>query len=167
MPVTAQIDIALKARVTKTADLSAPGANVNLSGQFVLGSGTGADLIDVIHADSHSMIESQTKDYDLAGALTNPLGDPAVFAKCKAIVIKAGAANPGDLKLGADAAAFAGFFDDVTDELIVPPGQMQVLLATKAGKAVTATTADIVQVASVATAGTYTFDIVFLGTSVV
>ena len=165
MALSAQINVALKARLTGSADLSTPEAAIDLSGQYLLAAGTGDNQIDVVHADAHSMAQSATKDYDLSGSLTNPIGDTAVFAKVKAIAIKAGAANPGNLKVGADAAAFAGFFDDASDELIVPPGQLQLLLATKSGLAVTATTADIVQVASESATGTYTFDIVFLGAS--
>ena len=164
MSLTAQIDVAVKARVSKTADLSAPSAVVEMLGQFNLANGSGNNQINVIHADSHSMAQSSTKDYDLAGALLNPLGDAAVFAKVKAIAIKAGASNPADLKLGADSAAFAGFFADVSDIVNVPPGEMTILLATKSGKAVAATSADTVQVASPSTTGTYTFDIIFLGT---
>lgn len=165
MTLTAQINVALKARLTGAGDLGKPAVNIELNAQHLFGSGTGAGQIDRIFADRRTIAESVTEDLDLAGSLLDPLGAACVFAKVKAIAIKAAATNPGDLKFGGDANAFVGFFDDASDELIIPPGATKLFTAPGAGKAVTASTGDIVQIASAATAGSYQYEIVILGTS--
>ncbi len=164
MALTVHMQAALKARLTGAGDLGTPTADINLDGQIVLASGTGANQADRIFADNRTLSASTTEDLDLAGVLTDPLGATLTLAKVKGIFIKAGAANPGDLTVGGDANAFAGIFGDASDTIKIPPGAILPLMWPGAGKTVTAGTGDILQFASAA-GGPSTYDIVIVGTS--
>ncbi len=165
MSLTVQFNAAVKAVLTGSGDLGTPNAEIALSGQILLANGSGVDQAQKIFADARSLAASATENLDLAGALTDPLGATLTFATVKGIFIKAGAANPGNLTFGAHAtAAFVGPFADATDALTVRPGELLPLFAPGTGYTVTATTADMLKVAAAATAGTYTYEIVIVGT---
>lgn len=166
MTLTAQIDVAVKARLIGAGDLGKPQADINLAGQLVFASGTGAGQVDRIFADNRSLAASAVEDLDLAGVLADPLGTTLTFAKIKAIFIKAAAANPSKLIVGGDANGLAGLFGNVNDVVNVPAGGLELLCAFPGtGITVTAATGDILQVAADSTAGTYSYDIIILGTS--
>lgn len=165
MSLSARFNLSLRAELTGSGDLGTPTAPVVLEQQILLASGTGASQADKIFADNRSLAASATEDLDLAGgALLDPLGAAFSPAKIKGVIIKAAAANPGALTFGGDLNAVP-LFGATNDVISIPAGGEFSLIWPGTGVTVTAGTGDILQVAAAATAGTYTYDIVILGTS--
>lgn len=164
MSLSARFNMAFRAELTGSGDLGTPTVPITLEHQLLFASGTGASQADKIFADSRSLNASAAEDLDLAGSLLDPLGAAFTPAKIKGLIIKAGADNPGALTLGGDAASVP-LFGAVNDVMAIPAGATACLIFPGAGIAVTATTGDIIQMAAAATAGTYTYDIIILGTS--
>jgi hypothetical protein len=173
MSLTAQYEMAFKARLVTAGDLGDRVSNINLSGQVLFANGTGAGQAQNIFADERSLTVSggtpQTENLDLAASLTDPNGDALTFATMKGVIVKAAAANPGALIFGGAASnAFLGVGDkdgDADDVEYVYPGECKPLfLFPGAGLTVTASTGDILKVTTEAANGTYIYDIVAIGT---
>lgn len=111
----------------------------------------------------YSVAQSVNTDIDLSGALAGTYGT-VVFTAIKGLIIKAGASNPGNLVVGNVTNGIVGFFGAATHSIAVQPGGIFVIATPGAsGYGITAATADLLRVASAATAGTYTFDILVWG----
>lgn len=144
-------------------DLGSKQAPVNLSKLLEFLDGTGAGQASVIYADSASVAQSTNTDLDLAGSLAGAFGS-AVFAAIKGIIIVAGASNPGNLVVGNVTAGIVAPFGAATHSMAIAPGGMLLNVnPSAAGFTLTATTADLLRIASAATTGTYTWDIVIFG----
>ena len=129
--------------------------------QFLDGSGAGQ--ANKIFADSATVIQSVNTDLDLSGSLAGAFGT-VVFTAIKGILIAAGAANPGNLTVGNVTNGITGPFGAATHSQIVAPGGFYANFnPSAAGFGITAGTVDLLRVASAATAGTYTFDVVVVG----
>lgn len=129
-------------------------------------SGTTTGRADLIWPDSRTIAASGNEDIDLAGSLVDPLGNACVFAKVKAILIKADAGNTNDVVFGpASSNGFLGPFADASDRLSIPPGGVVLLAAPSAGWAVTAGTADLLNVTNSAGGTGVTYEITIVGTS--
>lgn len=121
-----------------------------LHAKFInLADGTGADQAQAIYIDDFSIAASGSQNYDLAGALTDRLGNLLVFTAIKAIYLVADAANINNIILGNGTNPFVGPFAAGANTLTVGPGGM-VLLAerTAAGWPVVAGTGDILKLAN-------------------
>ena len=121
-----------------------------LQAKFInLVDGTGADQANAIYIDDFSIAASGALNYDLAGALTDRLGNLLVFTAIKAIYLVADAANVNNIILGNGATPFIGPFGAATHTVTVGPGGV-VLLAerTAAGWPVVAGTGDILKLAN-------------------
>jgi hypothetical protein len=125
-----------------------------------LASGTADGEIDRVVSQGVSFTTTPT-DIDLSGSLTSPLNAGAVvFAEVSMIYIENTAAA-GNLQVGGDAASLP-LFGAAADFIVVPPGGCFFWYA-PAGIAITATTADILQIA--ASAGTVTGKVTIAGRS--
>lgn len=165
MPLTVQVDASLKARQTGVADLGTPAIDVNVASQILFASGTASGQADRLFSDTRSLAGSTSENLDLAGSLTDAFGAALTFVKVRGIVIKAGAANNGDLIVGGAASnGFVGPFADVSDKIKIPAGGVFVLTAPAAGWTVTAATGDLLKIDN-SGAGAGTYDIVIFGTS--
>lgn len=127
-------------------------------------SGSGAGQVNKIYSDSFSVAQSVNTDLDLSGALTGVYGT-VVFTAIKGILIVAGAnTGLGNLVVGNVTNGIVAPFGAATHSFAIAPGGF---LATAnpsaAGFAITAATADLLRIATAATAGTYTFDVVIVG----
>lgn len=132
--------------------------------ELAIGSGTGAGQCNLAFWDHRTVNASSSDDIDLAGALTDPLGGSGVFTKVKGIYVKAKASNLGVITIGNDAAPFIGPFGAGTHTIKLSPGDVFLVTNLAAGWTVTATTADILQVAA-DSAGAAEFDIAIIGLS--
>lgn len=121
-----------------------------LQSKFInLADGTGADQANAIYIDDFSIAASGSQNYDLAGALTDRLGNLLVFTAVKAIYLVADAANTNNIILGNGATPFIGPFGAAVHTLTVGPGGVLLLAErTAAGWPVVAGTGDILKLAN-------------------
>lgn len=166
----------MAATVVSTVSLQIDSILTNLlgvaSGQATLSRGLRTSLASGVGANQCDKVYSETKtalagnyDLDLAGVLTDAFGAALTFARVKAILIVADAANTTNVLMGGiGATAFFGPFGSNADKVNTRPGGATLLFAPDATAwAVTAATADILRFAP--SAGSVTFDIVVLGAS--
>lgn len=145
------------------ADLGQSLAQHRKSALIALLDGSGAGQANKIWSDSGSQIQSVNTDLDLSGSLAGRFGT-VVFTAIKGILIVAGAANPGSLTVGGATNGITGPFGAATHTQVVAPGGLYANFnPSAAGFPITAGTVDLLRIASPATAGTYTYDIVIVG----
>lgn len=166
MPLSATIDAQISFELTGAPDFGNNLHRYTGWGVKELANGTGAGQADRVYAKSITLAASANQDIDLNGALLDTLGGPAVFAKIKAIAIKAREANTNNVVVGGAAAnGFIGPFGAATHTIAIQPGGMFVISAPGAGWTVTAATADLLRVANSGAGTPVTLDIVVIGTS--
>ena len=105
------------------------------------------------------------EDLDVSGgALTDAFGNVFTIAELKVLIVCADDANTGNIVLGGDAASILFLSVATTTTSIKPGGCFVFTDPSAAGTTVTATSADIIQVAP--SAGTQAYDILVIGSSV-
>ena len=159
--VTSSLIVTLRSILANSVGQSAAQASIETGINQALASGIGSNQCDRVYSENDKSLAG-AYDLDLSGSLVDALGAACVFAKIKAIVLAADAANTGDVIVGGDANAFM-FLNLAASTLTIKPGGVFVLFA-PAGYTVTAATGDILQFAP--SAGTQLVDIAILGTSV-
>jgi hypothetical protein len=163
LALQATVKASLSATLTAAADLAAPNAKIADAIDILFTDGTGLGQADRIWQDTRTLPASATEDLDLSGALTNALGATAIFARIKAILVKAAAGNTNNVNV-TRAAAGVPLFLATGDGLPVKPGGAFLWVAPDAtGIAVTATTADTLTLTNSAGATSVTYDILILG----
>lgn len=137
------------ATARKTADLGDPRVSATL--------GTGVSLeADILFKDTRTVAGGATDALDLTGALTDDFGTALTFATLHAICVRARSTNTTAITVGGGAAP-AG----APGATVLRAGE-QVNFVSATGWAVTATTADIVQVVNAAGAAA-DYDIILVG----
>lgn len=151
--------------ITGANDIAEVTANLDKKKIIPFTTGVAADQANLLFSDHRSIAASSNEDLDLAGGLSDPLGAVLTFARIKAIMIVADAANVNNVVVGGAATnTFVGPFSDATDKVALPPGGMLLVAApTAAGWPVTATTADLFRVANSGAGSAVGYDIVLLG----
>ncbi|MCA0401294.1 MAG: hypothetical protein LCH38_10820 [Proteobacteria bacterium] len=164
MPLTANIAVTIEAVHTAASDLSAPVDTLRRSKRRSWLSGVANGQIDEKFADTRTLAASANEDIDLIGALANVFGATVNFAEIAAIYIEADAANTNNVRVGPAASnGFLGPFADITDRIIVAPGQMFLITAPDAGWSVTAGTGDKLNIANSGGGTAVTYSIVVFG----
>jgi hypothetical protein len=166
MALSALIDLALRTTLTGApTELSSASSPVNVTANFNWADGSGANQASFVFADTRQIAASSNDDLDLAGILTDALGNVITFTKIRAILVKAAAGNTNNVLIGgAGAADFLTWVGDATDIVVVRPGGMFLLVAPDAtGYVVTVTTADILRIANSAGGSVVDYDIVLIG----
>lgn len=159
----ANLRVQLNVQETGTFDLRTGSLETKINKLIQLLDGTGAGLVNKQYADSASVIQSVNTDIDLSGALTQAFGT-VVFTGVKVLAVVAGASNPANLTLFGGTNPFLGPLGGTTPTYSLPPGEPVIMTKVDAtGWAVTNSSNDNFRVATPATAGTYTWDIVVLG----
>jgi len=126
--------------------------------------GTGGNQVQKLYADILTTVQSVNTDLDLNPGPTGAFG-AVLFNTLKGILVLADDLNPGDLTVGNVTNGIVGPFGAATNSIKVPPGGAFVSLNPSAtGWTVTAGTADLLRIASAATVGNYTSNIILLGT---
>ncbi|WP_369778838.1 hypothetical protein [Streptomyces sp. R33] len=167
MALTSTIGVTVDGIYTKTADLSTAADNLSKRYGAYLASGTGAGKADLRFADTRTLAASATEDIDLAGSLVDIYGATLTFAKIKAIVISAAAANTNNVVVGAGTNPWITALN-ATGTITLRPGAGLALFAGAADAttyAVTAGTGDILKIANSAGSTSVTYDIVIIGSS--
>lgn len=169
MTLKSKVSVLVNATQANAMDLAS--ASVPLDLQFIasLTNGIGAGQADQIFHDRRTIAASANDDLDLAGTLTNAFGQTVTFAKVKAIVVAAAAANVNNVLVGGDATnTFFTYAVAEGDALILRPGATFALVAGSAdatGYAVTAGTADLLRLSNSGAGSSVTYDVVIIGTS--
>lgn len=157
------IAASISAALTGQADFDTPGYKPAVARGIAL-SNTQADLV---FADERTLAASATENLDLAGTLQNAFGQTITFARVKAIIITAPAANPGDILVGgAGSNAFLGPLNANTSSVAIRPGGVALFACNDiTGWPVTAGTGDLLKVTNGSGAGAGTYDIMIVGLS--
>jgi hypothetical protein len=151
--------------LVKDTDLANLAQVLNYSQTYTLTNGTSSNQANMFWADTRTLTASSSDDLDVAGGLTNAFGDTITFTKLKGIIVFAAAANTNNVLIGGDAASIATLTGNINDVIVVRPGGFFAVCAPDAtGYAVTATTADILQIANSAGSTSVTYDIILIGT---
>lgn len=167
MALTSTIGVTVDGVYTKTADLSTAADTLSKRYSANLSSGTGAGKADLRFADTRTLTASSTEDIDLVGVLTDIYGATLSFARIKAIVISAAAANTNNVVIGAGTNPWITALN-ATGTITLRPGAAVALFAGAADAtayATTAATGDVLKVANSGAGTSVTYDIVIIGTS--
>jgi hypothetical protein len=163
---TGSVKVGVTGTLTNSIDIGSVAQSINYSQNYSLANGTSANQANMVWLDTRTLTASSTEDLDLAGGLSDAFGNTVTFTRIKAIIISASSANTNNVVVGGDGtAAFVNWVSDATDKLVVRPGGTLCLVSPDStAYAVTATTADILQVANSAGSTSVTYDIVLIGT---
>jgi hypothetical protein len=133
-----------------------------------LADGTDANEANRIYHATRTLAASANEDLDLSGVLLDPLGDTLTFARVKALIVSAAAANTNNVIVGgAGTNTFINWVSDATDKIIVrPSGVFCVIASDITAYVVTAGTGDLLRVANSGAGSSVTYDITIIGASV-
>lgn len=167
MSLNTKLVVAVLAGLVNPLDLAAPRADLNLTKTLQLASGTGAGQADRIFHDTRTLSASGSEDLDLAGGLTDALGQAATFARVKLLMIAAAPGNANNVIVGgASSNGWITAFGGAAHTVTVRPGGLFVLAAPDAtAYAVTAATGDLLKVANSAGGTSVSYDLVVVGAS--
>ncbi len=162
MALKSTIAAGIKFEHTGVSDLGDARHTVAQDGNLVLQNGTAADQADQEFTDQRTLGAGATEDLDLAGGVTNALGETVTFASVKAIMVEAANGNDGNIEVGGTAPnGFVGPFGDVTDQIVLDAGDRFVVTNKGAGWTVTGGTGDLLRIGNTGSAaGTYKIKIV-------
>lgn len=150
---------------TNPLDLAIGRLPLDLDISIPLGSGTGANQASILWSDQRTLAASATEDLDLAGVLLDAFGSTVTFARVKAIIVRAAAANSNVVVVGGAASnGLVGWVADPTDKINVRPGGAFALFAPDAtAYPVTAGTGDLLRIGNGGAGTSVTYDIVLIG----
>lgn len=165
MPLSATIKASIAGSHTSALDLATAEMPFNVAFATALADGTGLDQADRIFTDTRTITASSTDSLDLAGALTNAFGT-VTFARIKAVLVKAAAANTNNVNVTRPAANGVPLFLAAGDGIPVRPGGVFLWMAPDAtGVAVTGGTGDLLDLVNSGAGTSVTYDIVIIGAS--
>ena len=166
MALTSKIALSVVANLTGTADLVTPSAPLTLQKTIRLASGTGAGQADLVFSDQRTIAASGNEDLDLAGVLSSALGSTLTFARVKALVVAAAAANANNVIITRPASNGVPIFAAASDAISVRPGGLFAWAASDAtAVAVTAGTGDLINISNSGAGTSVTYDVVIIGAS--
>lgn len=168
MPLEARLAVTAVADWTSALDLSTISVPVNKGWSVLLTNGTAAGQADRIWHDQRTLTASSTEDLDLAGVLTDPTGATITFARVKAIIVQAAAANSNNVVVGAAASNAWATLLNGTGTVTLRPGAVFAAVAGVAdatGWAVTAGTGDLLKIANSAGGTSVVYDVIVIGAS--
>lgn len=163
MSLSASISLAIAAKESNNGDLSKTSTSVTVGRSTSFTSGTGPLQANKVFSDKRPLAASATDALDLAGGLTDAFGQTITFASVKAMAFIASESNQGPIVVGGGSAAFSSFMGASTDSLVLQPGGMIVFTAPNDGYAVTADTADGIDVTNGDGVNAAEYDVVLIG----
>ncbi|MGW1039889.1 hypothetical protein [Streptomyces sp. NPDC002547] len=159
-----RISVGLAATQTKPDDLSTPLDTVDYSKLLSFADGAGAGAANLIFHDQRTLTASGTENLDLAGVLSDKFGQVLTFARVKAVLVVAAAANTNNVNVTQPASNGVPVFLAAGDGVGVRPGGIFLWVAPDAtGAAVTAGTGDLLTVTNSAGGTSVTYDVLILG----
>ena len=153
--------------LSNVLDLVSGAAALRKDWTVALTDGAGLNKAENFFSDTRSIAASTTDSLDLSGALTNVYGVSLTFTKIKAIILKAATTNGSTLQMTAPVTnGLAALFAAKGDALMIKPGGIVAVIAPDAaGYAVTATSADLLDIINddSSSPGTASYDIIIIG----
>lgn len=165
--LTTKFAVELEALLSNPLDLASRSSSIARRLRLTLGNGTGAGLADLIWSDSRTLGASATENLDLSGSLLDPFGALIAFARVRAMLVVAAAANVNNVVLGGQTVnGWLGPFGAAAHTIGVQPGDLYVQTARGAAAwPVTAGTGDLLQVANSGAGTGVDYEIVLIGAS--
>lgn len=163
LTITGKYALTLTGSGVNPIDLEAASTALTLAKSKTFTNGTGNNQINLMWSDQRTLSASATEDLDLAGVLTSVFGATLTFAKIKAIVIHAAAANANNVRVTRPAANGVPLFLAASDGIDILPDGLFVVTAPLAGITVTAATGDLITVTNSGAGTSVTYDIAILG----
>lgn len=147
MTLKANIQVDIGSNLSGTATVGTNNHQISRSISQAFSDGAGMNQAEQVFAQTAQLAASAVDSIDLAGGVSNALGQALTFTKIKAIVVEAAVDNQGTISIGGNANALSSIFGDPADTLVLKPGSAFVLTGPDAaGYAVTATTADVLDI---------------------
>ncbi len=166
MSLTSKVVTKITANQTDVIDLGSVSFPLSHTTTASMATGTGASQADLLFSDQRTIAASSTEDLDLAGSLTDAIGNTLTFVKIKAIIITVASANTNNVTVSpATSNGFNGPFNAAADLVAIPPGGSLVATAPVSGWTVTASTGDLLTIANSGSGTGVTYDVVLIGTS--
>jgi hypothetical protein len=165
MPAQATLNAGIVGLLTGAVDIGDVSHSLSFSPSIVFTDGAGANQIQRIFADTRTLAASANEDLDLAGGLTDAIGQTITLARVRGLLIRASAANINNVIVGNAATnGWITAFGGAAHTMTIRPGGLVLLAAPDAtGYAVTAATGDLLRIANSAGTTGVTYDIVILG----
>ena len=164
MAVTANVSMSVSGSQTGTALVGGtPTYPFSASFGASYSPGTGAGQVDRVYTANGTLAGSATANIDLAGSITDALGNTAVsFARIKSVLIVAGAANASgnDLQVTRPASNGAALFMAAGDGIALRPGA-----AFASAVPITGGTGDLITLTNSAGTNTISYTVVITGCS--
>lgn len=168
MGMASTLSVAASVDLSKALDLTTPEDQLVFRRTVQLADGAAAGQADIAFHDRRTLAASANEDLDLAGALTDALGDAISFVRVKGLFISAASANTNDVIVGAAGANAWATLLNAAGTLTLRPGACAGFFAGVAdatGWAVTADTGDLLHVANSGAGTAVTYDVVIVGAS--
>jgi hypothetical protein len=160
----ASITLTIDSTLTNSGLLTNTTDRINQGYILNLASGTGAGQASNAFRDQRTLAASGTEDLDLAGVLTNAVGQTITFTKLKVLIIHAAAGNTNNVNVTMPVSNGAPIFLAAGDGVGIRPNGTYVFTApTAAGITITAATGDLVTITNSAGTTGVTYDVVALG----
>lgn len=164
MSLTATVLSKITAVKAGSPDIGAASYTTAESQSISFTNGTGANQATHVWSDTRTLAASATENLDLAGGLTDALGNALTFTAIKAIRVRAASANTNNVVVGGAAMNAFLLFSDATDKISVKPGGVFLYCdPSAAGTAVTAGTGDILLIANSGAGTSVEYDIEIIG----
>ncbi|MFE7273038.1 hypothetical protein [Streptomyces sp. NPDC057623] len=160
-----RVEVKLTATQTKPDDLSVPQDAIEYLKALSFTDGAGAGAANLVFHDKRTLAASATENLDLAGVLSDKFGTALTFARIKAVLVVAAAANTNNVQVTQPAAnGVPGVFLAAGDGVSVQPGGAFLWVApSAAGAVVTAGTGDLLTATNSAAGTSVTYDVLILG----
>lgn len=166
MSLSATLKMSIRATKTLSGDLGSGGFNAAIESLQSFVDGAGAGAVDQIFADERTIAASANEDLDVAtgGGLTDVTGQAVAMARIKALAIVASSGNTNNVRLTRPASNGVPLFLAAGDGQDIKPGGCYLWMAPDAaGVAVTAATADLINIANSSSGTGVTYKILILG----
>ncbi|HMF88743.1 MAG TPA: hypothetical protein VK575_11750 [Gemmatimonadaceae bacterium] len=166
--LTSSVQLMLRALFANPAiGVAISQATIDRSTVISLADGFGANQCDRVYSETRTLAASASVTLDLAGVLLDAFGSVITFARIKAIIIAALAANTNNVVMGAAAGTqFLGPLGSATDTVHVRPGGILALVAPDVTAwPVGAGATDLLKFTNSAAGTGVTYDLILLGAS--
>lgn len=165
--LASKVTLLVDANFKNSQGLAALTALISLNQAIPFTSGVAVNQCDLVYTETRTIAASGSATLDLAGSLVDSYGTVITFARIKAIIIIALAANTNNVVMGAAAATiFQGPLVSDTSVLHTRPGGMTVLVAPDATAwAVGAGSTDMLKFANSGAGTGVTYSLTLLGAS--
>ena len=164
MPLRANLGLNIAGQYDRTPGaVEAPASILNAIFPVVYGDGSGANQASILYSATRTITSASNESLDMNGtALTDSFGAAIAFARIKAIIIQASAANTTNLTIANVTNSVTTLLGS-TYSLVLQPGEMLAKATpSAAGYVVTAGTADLLNVAN-ASGASASYTIVVIG----